>query len=879
MSREKSIRILWFAGHTISTQSRSGIQRVIIDAANALHKCAILDIVKWDYVDGQLRYADAHDLRSLFGAKTTCPNNMCHRRQYRFGDTISHDNETWLIFPEIPFHLENGNQVFSSILSQCREYRVRTAVVYYDLIPLRVKEYQRLRPQHEEYTNLAFRADLIFTISSFTKNDLSEFAAENVEQIGPLGVQELTKKIVPLPLGGEGSQDTGVKAALKNLQSDTIVLVGTVEPRKLQTRFLRVFNDACIKHPDLKRLKIDVFGSLHELSSDALQVELGRNHRIRYHKYADNDAIKEAYSRALFSAFPSKYEGYGLPIVESLEHGVPCITANFGAMAEIGSQGGCLLVNVNDDKAVEDAIIRLVNDKPLYQQLQTEISQRKFRTWDDYARDLVRHLSAFSSAVNIHTFDAWSRFEKWLGNTSPDATDHFDVAGIQVTLKNIAPSQTSAINHCFSRDLRMTIQVARLLPEQKAKISLELLGLITASHFVIVPNRQVLDLVVASANDLGIDVPLPRHIILSSEGANVAEVYLKALLSEKLKQLEARASESTFSQCYVHERQHRPDRPYKLAVVISTYNRADFVSMNVEWILRHIKKNRLPVICVVVDNASTDNTRLKLKRFSRHPNYLYVCNPQNVGMLGNLRNCANLLLAEHTWITGDDDFILPGALERTLLVLSEKPSIPFVFHNFAVYCREKVMSMDSASLYVSSGIPVGVECSQSGSYPIYQIAGEHDNLFTAIYPIVFRSDIAAACFNHTFRGIPFSNLIESIPTTDIILGTYSSVEAHWFKEIGVVGNAHNSWSANRPRWHSVIMPMALAKARDAGVDPTKIWKWMRIHRSLFDEAINIAMSNHAEVHIGENDLDDYYPFFREALKLPPHLLVNDHIKK
>jgi hypothetical protein len=74
------------------------------------------------------------------------------------------------------------------------------------------------------------------------------------------------------------------------------------------------------------------------------------------------------------------------------------------------------------------------------------------------------------------------------------------------------------------------------------------------------------------------------------------------------------------------------------------------------------------------------------------------------------------------------------------------------------------------------------------------------------------------------------------------------------------------------------MPIALAKARDAGVDPKKIWKWMRIHRSLFDDAINIAMSNHAEVHICENDLDDCYSLFREALKLPPHLLVNDHIK-
>lgn len=874
MNRKENIRILWFAGHTISTLARSGVQRVVIDAARAMHQHVGLDVVKWDYIDGQLRYADNHDLHALFGADAPRSHSMCHRRQYRFGETLSRESETWLVFPEIPFHLDNGNQTFANILAQCREYGVQTAVIYYDLIPVRLKEYQDIRPQHEEYTNLAFSADLILPISYFSKNDLCEFAAEKVPREESRGLQEITKKIVPLPLGGGGSKHSIVHTGVTKPVRNTVVLVGSIEPRKMQTRFLRVFNDACEKHPELRRLNIEVFGALHRLSSDALQEELQRNRRIRYHQYADKGAIEQAYSRALFSAFPSKYEGFGLPILESLEYGVPCLTANFGAMAEIGSEGGCVLVNINDDNAVENAIVKIVNDKTLYQRLQTEIAQRKFRTWDDYASDLIRHLNGFSGAVNRQTQDASSRLEKWLQNASPDATDSFDVAGIQVTLRNIEPSQTIAQGHGCCRDLRTTIQVTRLLPGPMAKVSLEALGIITASHLLIAPNRQVLDLVVASANEAGIGVALPRHIVLSRDRPNRAQKHVEALLREKLKQLQAQASESIVSQYHSNQPEHRPNQSFKLAVVISTYNRADFVSMNVEWILREIGKKKLPVICAVVDNASTDNTRQKLARFSGKSNYLYVGNPQNVGMLGNLRICASLSLAKHTWITGDDDFITPGALKRTLSILSDKPSIPFVFHNFSVYHRETVLPTDSASLYVSSGIPVGVECSASGIYPIYQIAGQHDNLFTAIYPIVFRSDIAAACFNHTFRGTPFSNLTESIPTTDIILGTYSSVEAQWFKEIGVVGNAHNSWSAHRPRWHSVIMPTALAKARDAGVDPSKIWNWLRIHRSLFEEAISIAISKHAKVNIHDDEVDECYTLFRETLQLPSNCKTN-----
>jgi glycosyltransferase involved in cell wall biosynthesis len=293
----------------------------------------------------------------------------------------------------------------------------------------------------------------------------------------------------------------------------------------------------------------------------------------------------------------------------------------------------------------------------------------------------------------------------------------------------------------------------------------------------------------------------------------------------------------------------------------------------VAWLLRQITRDKLPVVCVVVDNASTDDTRKKLSRFFQHPHFRYVCNPHNVGMLGNLQVCSCLSLSRHVWMTGDDDFIAPGALARTLSVIRNQPSIPFIFHNFAVYHRETVSPSDSASHFVRSGTTVGTDCSDSGLYPVFKIAGEHDNLFTAIYPIVFRADIAAACFNYPFQGVPFSNLTESVPTTDIILGTYSSVRAQWFKEVGVVGNAHNSWAGHRPRWHLVLMAEVLAMARDAGVNPQQVWKWLQVHRGLFKDAVDIAISKKATAHVSPHELETAYAMFREPISLPKDLKV------
>ena len=76
MTLDRGLRILWFSGHTISAVTRSGIQRVVIEAARALKDATALDVVKWDYTDGQLRYADAKEITATFGSDAPAVNTM-----------------------------------------------------------------------------------------------------------------------------------------------------------------------------------------------------------------------------------------------------------------------------------------------------------------------------------------------------------------------------------------------------------------------------------------------------------------------------------------------------------------------------------------------------------------------------------------------------------------------------------------------------------------------------------------------------------------------------------------------------------------------------------------------------------------------------------
>ena len=100
-----------------------------------------------------------------------------------------------------------------------------------------------------------------------------------------------------------------------------------------------------------------------------------------------------------FTIFASNDEGYGLPIAESLAHGVPCLTANFGAMAEVATGGGCLTCNVNDPEKLTEAIRTLHEDRAMRRKLRHEISNRQFRDWKIYCQDVANILASYDEPL------------------------------------------------------------------------------------------------------------------------------------------------------------------------------------------------------------------------------------------------------------------------------------------------------------------------------------------------------------------------------------------------------------------------------------------------------------------------------------------------
>lgn len=879
----KKPHFLVFGQSTIGAKARSGVQRVVVETARALMDVATVDFIKWDYQDNQLRYCDIQDIRDLFGdpvfASKISPNFACHRAAFRFGASIEQSENTWMLFPEIPYHLKNGNGVFSKSITQCRSYGIHIASILYDLIPIRNVEYSEFRKLHAEYLLHLLRVDLVFTVSRYTASDLIDYY-QSLGCFSDSDLRSLRSRIIPIPLGeyrkgelwGKGSSE------IPDCQRNTIVMWGAVEPRKQQTRFLRVFNNTLKQEKRLSELSVEVFGSLHLKSSDELFRELSKNPNIHYHSYAKDTDINKTLSTALFSAFVSRGEGYGLPIIESLRYGIPCLTANFGAMAEVAGQGGCLTVDVLNDTEISQGILQLSFDSLLRSQLRQSILRRKPRTWHDYATDLVdccmQHLAEHKESDSLFTEQLVQIFVT-RGSSQGSPVKYFDTEWYFSigSLGNLGmfdgeipmPNRTAGTRFCCSIILDRPTSES-LIPEH-----------ILRADVVGLSDPTMLTRIIECAETSNFQGLLPSRFVVESDPARLADQVAATALQTAREVVFARelARQETLLQrmCSAIAKSGDFAKP-ALAIVISTFNRADFVAKNVDWLLRLSKPLCESVKIVVVDNSYTDNTQEILRRYIGVTGFHYVRNSANVGMLGNLRICSSLVGFSHVWIIGDDDFILPGALERTIRALSDHPLLPLLIHNFGVYHRSAICPGDTPQQFIGELQPLALKAGASGIRQVNDIAAEHDNLFTAIYPLVFRADLAAACFNHPFNGVPFSDLIESVPTTKFIFETLRYCNAYWFSEIGISGNAHNSWSRHRPRWHAVLMPKIFDLARSAGVSDTRLLAWAKLHVSLFNEAIEVAINERASINLDlPNDLNEAFRVFRERLRIPANLNV------
>jgi glycosyltransferase involved in cell wall biosynthesis len=303
-----------------------------------------------------------------------------------------------------------GNVALDECLSDLSRNRgARVSILCHDLIPLITPEHLTAETAQEFYdwlTNSTRYCSSFFANSEHTGKDLRRFLEEH-------GV-DLPIDVVPL------AQDMGRNSSLSEDQSDLegfaaacariqgvrqhilnvtkipyVLVVGTIESRKNMWRLAQVW-ERISRVTDLDMPRLVLAGKGGICNHDFNEMMRATGNVRGWIQIADKPTDHELsylFENCLFTGMVSTYEGWGLPIGESLSFGKTAVVANNSSMPEVGGDmvEYCDAMSIN---SMYDAFYKLITDLDHRKMLEDRIGQTKLRTWDDVASDFTRLLSA-----------------------------------------------------------------------------------------------------------------------------------------------------------------------------------------------------------------------------------------------------------------------------------------------------------------------------------------------------------------------------------------------------------------------------------------------------------------------------------------------------
>ncbi len=240
----------------------------------------------------------------------------------------------------------------------------KRVVTVHDAVPFL---FPRLQPL---LTNLTFQtrvrwsrssADAILTVSECAKRDLVRCmrVPESKVHVTELGTAR--------PTDGQIDAWRGRVAELRTWRIDRqyFLFVGSVNPRKNVARALAAFADIVGAGADV----LFVFaGPRSRLPEDVAVQATALQHRVVWTGYLDNEQLHVLYANAACVIYPSLYEGFGLPVLEGMAHGVPVISSNTSSIPEVAGDAA-LLVDPQDGAALRHAMGSVLGEPSLAKRL------------------------------------------------------------------------------------------------------------------------------------------------------------------------------------------------------------------------------------------------------------------------------------------------------------------------------------------------------------------------------------------------------------------------------------------------------------------------------------------------------------------------------
>lgn len=277
------------------------------------------------------------------------------------------------------------------IYSEKKKRGFKVVGMIYDLIPYKVPEYcQGVPPSFfTAVANLIWCADAIATISKQTQKDVVEFIEKY--HLPMPALMDVTYLGMDVGVLQEGYVPDQSEIDVSKLESGRFILqVGTMEPRKNHALTCMVWR-VLAKENFPEMMPIVIVGAPAWGVSDILEMTR-RDKRVTPKYLIHSNRVSDQtllwlYRNCLMTVYPSFYEGWGLPISESLVHGRFCLTGDNGALKE-ASGGFAESISPYDTISWVNRLRECMRKPESVKEVNQKIAAEYHgRTWDDCGRD------------------------------------------------------------------------------------------------------------------------------------------------------------------------------------------------------------------------------------------------------------------------------------------------------------------------------------------------------------------------------------------------------------------------------------------------------------------------------------------------------------
>ena len=358
----------------IRTRASTGIQRVVKEFISRAIKHQNFIIILFNYETGGFEKIKNHEVL-LFLSDT---------KNYKFIDTEPFEILTINIDNKIFFDIDS---VWNSPLSRAELYPKLKSCDFvimnfmYDLIPIVMPDVF----MSHTVQNFCMCLSAILTNSDCVLFDSNSAESDFIKIKNTVNInRQINTSVVYLGNDFQKYQTQCQIDLYENILNKKFILfVGTIEPRKRHDVVLEAFEVLSKKYDDLHLVFIGKEGWMVREFVDKLTSNPLFAKKIHWLRETNDDILEKFYKKCFLTVYLSDYEGYGLPVAESLKYGNIIIASDNSSIREVGGEFSDYIDNKSSNLIKK--IINWIENNQLYLQKKSYIKHNyKQIGWDDF---------------------------------------------------------------------------------------------------------------------------------------------------------------------------------------------------------------------------------------------------------------------------------------------------------------------------------------------------------------------------------------------------------------------------------------------------------------------------------------------------------------